>query len=69
MPEEVRENFGLQTPEQVATTEAGMHTLASPGVGAGLSGVASADLNADGIKDVVVVNNQTGQVSTVLSQK
>lgn len=38
-------------------------------LGAGLSGVAAADLNGDGIKDVVVVNNQTGQVSTVLSHK
>ncbi len=38
MPEEVRENFVIQTPESVATTEAGMHTLASPGAGLGLSG-------------------------------
>jgi peptide/nickel transport system permease protein len=38
MPEEVRENFVIQTPETVATTEAGMHTLASPGAGLGLSG-------------------------------
>jgi FG-GAP-like repeat/Bacterial Ig-like domain (group 2)/FG-GAP repeat len=38
-------------------------------LGAGISGVAAADLNGDGIKDVVVVNNQTGQVSTILSQK
>ena len=38
-------------------------------LGAGLSGVTSADLNGDGIKDVVVVNNQTGQVSTFLSQE
>ena len=38
-------------------------------LGAGLSGVATADLNDDGIKDVVAINNQTGQVSIVLSQK
>ena len=38
MPEDVRENFVIQTPENVATTEAGMHTLASPAAGAGLSG-------------------------------
>jgi ABC-type dipeptide/oligopeptide/nickel transport system permease subunit len=38
MPEEVRENFVIQTPENVATAEAGMHTLASPGAGLGLSG-------------------------------
>ncbi len=33
-----REDFVIQTPEAVATAEAGMHTLASPGVGLGLSG-------------------------------
>ena len=33
-----RENFVIDTPEQVATAEAGMHTLATPGVGLGLSG-------------------------------
>jgi ABC-type dipeptide/oligopeptide/nickel transport system permease subunit len=38
MPEEARENFVIQTPEHVAEAEAGMHTLASPGVGLGLSG-------------------------------
>jgi ABC-type dipeptide/oligopeptide/nickel transport system permease subunit len=38
MPDEVRENFVIQTPEHVAEAEAGMHTLASPGVGLGLSG-------------------------------
>ena len=38
MPEEVRENFVIQTPEHVASAEAGMHTLASPGAGLGLSG-------------------------------
>jgi hypothetical protein len=35
----------------------------------GLNGVAAADLNGDGIKDVVVINFKTGQVTTVLSQK
>jgi len=38
-------------------------------LGAGLNGVAAADLNGDGIQDVVVINFQTGQVTTVLSQK
>ncbi len=38
MPDEVRENFVIQTPENVASAEAGMHTLASPGAGLGLSG-------------------------------
>jgi ABC-type dipeptide/oligopeptide/nickel transport system permease subunit len=38
MPEEIREDFVIQAPESVATTEAGMHTLASPGAGLGLSG-------------------------------
>jgi hypothetical protein len=38
-------------------------------LGAGLSSVAAADLNGDGIKDVVAINNQTGQVTTILSQK
>jgi hypothetical protein len=38
-------------------------------LGAGLSGVAAADLNGDGIKDVVAINNQTGQIMTILSQK
>lgn len=38
MPDDVRENFVIQTPEHVATSEAGMHTLASPTAGAGLSG-------------------------------
>jgi peptide/nickel transport system permease protein len=33
-----RENFVIETPESVATAEAGMHTLATPGVGLGLSG-------------------------------
>jgi peptide/nickel transport system permease protein len=33
-----RENFVIQTPAQVATAEAGMHTLAAPAVGLGLSG-------------------------------
>jgi hypothetical protein len=38
-------------------------------VGAGLNGVGAADLNGDGVQDVVVINYQTGQVTTVLSQK
>jgi ABC-type dipeptide/oligopeptide/nickel transport system permease subunit len=38
MAEDIREDFIIQTPEGVATTEAGMHTLASPGAGLGLSG-------------------------------
>jgi hypothetical protein len=38
-------------------------------IGAGLNGVAAADLNGDGIKDVVVINFTTAEVSTVLSQK
>src|SRR5580658_2738547 len=38
MPEEVREDFVIQTPESVATSGAGMHTLASPAAGLGLSG-------------------------------
>ena len=33
-----RENFVIQTPAQVATAEAGMHTLAAPAIGLGLSG-------------------------------
>ncbi len=38
MAEPVRENFVIQTPERVAETEAGMHTLAGPGVAAGFGG-------------------------------
>lgn len=38
MPDEARENFVIQAPENVASAEAGMHTLASPGAGLGLSG-------------------------------
>jgi hypothetical protein len=38
-------------------------------IGAGLNGVAAADLNGDGIKDVVVINFTAAQVTTVLSQK
>jgi ABC-type dipeptide/oligopeptide/nickel transport system permease subunit len=38
MPEEIREDFVIQTPENVATSEAGMHTLTSPAAGRGLSG-------------------------------
>ena len=38
MADEARENFVIQTPEHVAEAEAGMHTLASPGAGLGLSG-------------------------------
>ncbi len=38
MPDDVRENFVIETPEHVAAAESGMHTLASPGAGLGLSG-------------------------------
>lgn len=38
MAEPFEENFFVQTPEKVAETEAGMHTLAVPGVGVGLGG-------------------------------
>jgi ABC-type dipeptide/oligopeptide/nickel transport system permease subunit len=38
MSEPVKENFLIQTPEQVAETEAGMHTLASPSAGVGFGG-------------------------------
>jgi len=38
-------------------------------LGAGSNGVAAADLNGDGIKDVAVINFKTGQVTTILSQK
>jgi Bacterial Ig-like domain (group 2)/FG-GAP-like repeat len=38
-------------------------------LGAGLNGVAAADLNGDGIKDIAVINFKTGQVATILSQK
>lgn len=34
----VEENFVLQTPESVASTEAGMHTLAAPSAGVNLGG-------------------------------
>jgi hypothetical protein len=34
----------------------------------GLSGIAAGDLNGDGVLDVVVVNYQTGEVTTVLSK-
>ncbi len=37
-PPTPREDFVIDTPEQVATAEAGMHTLAAPGAGLGLSG-------------------------------
>src|ERR1700739_1815215 len=36
---------------------------------AGPNGAAAADLNGDGVKDIVVINIPTGQVTTVLSQK
>jgi len=38
MAEPFEENFFVQTPEKVAETESGMHTLAVPGVGVGLGG-------------------------------
>jgi len=38
-------------------------------LGAGVDGLDAADLNGDGIKDVVVINFTTGQVTTVLSKK
>ncbi len=38
MAEPFEENFFVQTPEAVAETEAGMHTLAVPGVAVGLGG-------------------------------
>jgi peptide/nickel transport system permease protein len=38
MAEPFEENFFVQTSENVAETEAGMHTLAVPGVGVGLGG-------------------------------
>ncbi len=37
MDEEVREDFIIQTPESVATSEAGMHTLAVPDEGHGMT--------------------------------
>jgi peptide/nickel transport system permease protein len=37
-PPVAEENFLVQTPEEVAETEAGMHTLAGPRVGVGLGG-------------------------------
>jgi hypothetical protein len=37
-------------------------------LGAGISDAAVGDLNGDGTLDVAVINNQTGQVSVILSQ-
>ncbi len=42
-----RENFVIDTPEQVATTEAGMHTLAAPEAGLGLSGADTYGLSGE----------------------
>jgi peptide/nickel transport system permease protein len=42
-----RENFVIQTPEQVATAEAGMHTLGAPGAGLGLSGADTYGLSGE----------------------
>jgi hypothetical protein len=42
-----REDFVIQTPESVATAEAGMHTLASPGAGIGLSGADTYGLSGE----------------------
>jgi peptide/nickel transport system permease protein len=47
MPEQVRENFVIQAPERVAETEAGMHTLAAPGVGVGLGGADAYGLSGE----------------------
>lgn len=47
MPEPIREDFVIQTPEQVATTEAGAHTLASPAAGLGLSGADTYGLSGE----------------------
>jgi len=41
------EDFVIQTPESVATAEAGMHTLASPGAGLGLSGADTYGLSGE----------------------
>jgi ABC-type dipeptide/oligopeptide/nickel transport system permease subunit len=48
MPEPTpREDFVIDAPESVATAEAGMHTLASPGVGMGLSGADTYGLSGE----------------------
>jgi peptide/nickel transport system permease protein len=48
MPEPVaQENFVIQTPEPVAQAEAGMHTLAAPAVGMGLSGADTYGLSGE----------------------
>src|SRR6185437_5975704 len=47
MPEPARENFIIQTPEQVATVEAGAHTLAGAAAGVELGGADAYGLSGE----------------------
>lgn len=58
MPEPARENFVIQTPEAVATVEAGAHTLASAAPGVGLGGADAYGLSGEARSQWRIVLNR-----------